>query len=191
MLRGVRRARARAGAAASRRRRPPERLAAIGAQRAGLPLHGLGRRHDRRARARSAQRFAEVVARAKASTEVPVALGFGIGTPEQAPQAAEAGADGVIVGTRLVRAAGGGRAIRRRPSGALVGANWPRASLAGLARIRARMGLVLTVTAGLVVWIVLWALGAKGFDAFLLAAVIILVGAALKILSGYLPGRRS
>ncbi len=30
------------------------------------------------------------------------------------------------------------------------------------------MGLVLTVTGGLVVWIVLWALGAKGFDAFLL-----------------------
>lgn len=52
------------------------------------------------------ERFAEVVARTKASTEVPVALGFGIGTPEQAAQAAEAGADGVIVGTRLVRAAG-------------------------------------------------------------------------------------
>jgi tryptophan synthase alpha chain len=51
-------------------------------------------------------RFAEVVARAKASTDVPVALGFGISTPEQAGQAAAAGADGVIVGTRLVRAAG-------------------------------------------------------------------------------------
>jgi hypothetical protein len=53
------------------------------------------------------------------------------------------------------------------------------------------MGLVLTATTGLVVWIVLWALGTKGFDAALLAAAIILVGAALKILSGYLPGRRS
>jgi hypothetical protein len=53
------------------------------------------------------------------------------------------------------------------------------------------MGLVLTVTAGLIIWIVLWALGAKGFDAFMLATVIILVGASLKILSGYLPGRRS
>jgi hypothetical protein len=53
------------------------------------------------------------------------------------------------------------------------------------------MGLVLTVTAGLIVWIILWALGAKGVDAFLLATVIILVGASLKILSGYLPGRRS
>jgi hypothetical protein len=53
------------------------------------------------------------------------------------------------------------------------------------------MGLILTVTSGLLVWIVLWALGAKGFDAFMLATVIILVGASLKILSGYLPGRRS
>ncbi len=43
------------------------------------------------------------------------------------------------------------------------------------------MGFVLTVTAGLVVWIVLWALGAKGFDAFMLATAIILVGATLKI----------
>jgi hypothetical protein len=53
------------------------------------------------------------------------------------------------------------------------------------------MGMILTVTAGLIVWIVLWALGAKGFDAIMLAAVIMLVGASLKILSGYLPGRRS
>jgi hypothetical protein len=52
------------------------------------------------------------------------------------------------------------------------------------------MGLVLAATAGLIVWIVLWALGAKGFDAFMLAAVIILVGGTVKILAGYLPGRR-
>jgi hypothetical protein len=53
------------------------------------------------------------------------------------------------------------------------------------------MGLILAATAGLVVWIVLWSLGARGFDAFMLATAIILVGAALKILAGYLPGRRS
>ncbi len=35
-----------------------------------------------------------------------MATRFGIGSPEQARQAADAGADGVIVGTRLVRAAG-------------------------------------------------------------------------------------
>jgi hypothetical protein len=53
------------------------------------------------------------------------------------------------------------------------------------------MGLILTATAGLVVWIVLWSLGARGFDGFMLAAAIILVGASLKILAGFLPGRRS
>jgi hypothetical protein len=53
------------------------------------------------------------------------------------------------------------------------------------------MGLILTLTTGLIVWIVLWALGAKGFDAFMLAVLIVLVGATLRILSGYLPGRRS
>ena len=53
------------------------------------------------------------------------------------------------------------------------------------------MGLILTVTAGLVVWVTLWALGTKGLDAALLAAAIILVGASLRILAGYLPGRRS
>ena len=50
--------------------------------------------------------LAGVVARAGAGTTVPVAVGFGISTPEQAAAAAAAGADGVIVGTRLVRAAG-------------------------------------------------------------------------------------
>jgi tryptophan synthase alpha chain len=47
-----------------------------------------------------------LIERAKAHTEVPVALGFGISTPDQALAAADAGADGVIVGSRLVRAAG-------------------------------------------------------------------------------------
>jgi hypothetical protein len=53
------------------------------------------------------------------------------------------------------------------------------------------MGLVLTATAGLIVWIVLWSLGTKGFDAFMLAAAIILVGATVRVLSRYLPGRRT
>jgi hypothetical protein len=53
------------------------------------------------------------------------------------------------------------------------------------------MGFILTVTAGLIVWIVLWALGAKGFDAFMVTAAIIVVGATLRIVTAYLPGRRS
>jgi tryptophan synthase alpha chain len=81
-----------------------ERLAAIGADARGFlyTVSVVGTTGERRA---LGERFAEIVARAKASTEVPVALGFGISSPEQALEAAEAGADGVIVGTRLVRAA--------------------------------------------------------------------------------------
>jgi len=83
----------------------PERLAAIGARARGFlyTVSVVGITGERRA---LDERFAEVVARAASSTEVPVALGFGISTPEQASQAADAGANGVIVGTRLVRAAG-------------------------------------------------------------------------------------
>jgi tryptophan synthase alpha chain len=46
-----------------------------------------------------------LIERARAHTSVPVAVGFGISTPEQAQTVAEAGADGVIIGSRLVRAA--------------------------------------------------------------------------------------
>jgi tryptophan synthase alpha chain len=45
------------------------------------------------------------IARVRAATPVPVAVGFGIARPEQARRVAEI-ADGVIVGSRLVRAAG-------------------------------------------------------------------------------------
>ena len=49
----------------------------------------------------------ELVAATKADAETPVAVGFGIGTPEQAAQVGEI-ADGAIIGSRLVRAAGEG-----------------------------------------------------------------------------------
>jgi tryptophan synthase alpha chain len=83
----------------------PERLAAIGARARGFmyTVSVVGTTGERRA---LDEQFAAVIARAKASTTVPVALGFGISTPDHARAAAAAGADGVIVGTRLVRAAG-------------------------------------------------------------------------------------
>ena len=84
---------------------PPERIARIGAQARGF-LYTVSVVGTTGERAALSERFAQVVAGAKAATTVPVALGFGISTPEQARQAAAAGADGVIVGTRLVRAAG-------------------------------------------------------------------------------------
>ena len=46
-----------------------------------------------------------LVSATQSEAEVPVAVGFGIGTPEQAAQVGKV-ADGVIVGSRLVRAAG-------------------------------------------------------------------------------------
>jgi len=153
---------------------PPERLASIGARARGF-LYTVSVVGTTGERAALSERFAEIVQRAKAATEVPVALGFGISSPEQAAQAADAGADGVIIGTRLVRAAGESAD--------------PAAAVGEL--VAALAAGVLTVTAGLVVWIVLWALDWKGFDSFMLAAAIILVGASLKILAGYLPGRRS
>jgi hypothetical protein len=52
------------------------------------------------------------------------------------------------------------------------------------------MGLVLTTTFGLVLWIVLWAIGAKAIDAFLITTVVLLVGATGRILAPYLPGRQ-
>jgi len=82
----------------------PERLAEIGARARGF-LYTVSVVGTTGERTTLGERFAEVVGRAAACTDVPVALGFGIGTPEQARQAADAGADGVIVGTRLVRAA--------------------------------------------------------------------------------------
>jgi tryptophan synthase alpha chain len=51
--------------------------------------------------------LADLVAATRAESDVPVAVGFGIGTPEQAARVGEI-ADGVIIGSRLVRAAEAG-----------------------------------------------------------------------------------
>jgi tryptophan synthase alpha chain len=83
---------------------PDDRMARIGARARGF-LYAVSLTGTTGERVALSETFAALVARAKASTAVPVALGFGIGTPEQARQAADAGADGVIVGSRLVRAA--------------------------------------------------------------------------------------
>jgi tryptophan synthase alpha chain len=48
----------------------------------------------------------ELIGRVREHTSMPVCVGFGIGTPEQAKQVG-ALADGVIVGTACVRAIGG------------------------------------------------------------------------------------
>jgi tryptophan synthase alpha chain len=82
---------------------PDERMARIGASARGF-VYAVSVTGTTGERAALPEVFADIVARAKAATEVPVAVGFGIGTPELAREAANAGADGVIVGSRLVRA---------------------------------------------------------------------------------------
>jgi len=86
---------------------PEERLARIGAQARGF-VYAVSLTGTTGERAGVADGLAGVIGRAAASTSVPVAVGFGISTAEQAAAAADAGADGVIVGSRLVRAAGDG-----------------------------------------------------------------------------------
>ena len=88
---------------------PEARLARIGAQARGFlyTVSLTGTTGERTGGLPDG--LAGLVSRARACTEVPVAVGFGISTPEQAAAAAAAGADGVIVGTRLVRAAGEAR----------------------------------------------------------------------------------
>jgi uncharacterized protein YacL len=52
------------------------------------------------------------------------------------------------------------------------------------------MGLVLATTTGLVIWLVMWALGVKPFDSFLITVLIVVVAATVRILLPYLPGNR-
>ena len=86
----------------------PERIASIGADARGfvytVALTGTTGERDR-----LPEGLVETVERVRASSDVPVAVGFGISTPEQARSVAEV-ADGVIVGSRVVRAAGEGGA---------------------------------------------------------------------------------
>ncbi|HEX4344071.1 MAG TPA: hypothetical protein VHZ31_00775 [Solirubrobacteraceae bacterium] len=51
------------------------------------------------------------------------------------------------------------------------------------------MGLVLGIVFAFSVEIVLWAIGLKPFDGFLLALVLITIGATLRMIKPYLPGR--
>jgi tryptophan synthase alpha chain len=86
----------------------PERVAEIGASARGfvytVSLTGITGERDE-----LAPRLVETVTRVRNATEVPVAVGFGISTADQAGSVADI-ADGVIVGTRIVRAAGEGGA---------------------------------------------------------------------------------
>jgi len=80
-----------------------DRLATIGPRARGFlyTVSVAGTTGERRG---VADGLEAVIERAKAATDVPVAVGFGISTPEDASATADAGAEGIIVGSRIVRA---------------------------------------------------------------------------------------
>ena len=52
------------------------------------------------------------------------------------------------------------------------------------------MIVVVSVALGMILWIVLWSLGASGFDGGMLFLLIVLLAATVKGLAGYLPGNQ-
>jgi tryptophan synthase alpha chain len=82
---------------------PDDRLTAIAAQARGF-IYVVSVVGTTGERAALGDHVGGLLARVKERTELPVALGFGISTPGQAAEAAAAGADGVIVASRLIRA---------------------------------------------------------------------------------------
>ena len=99
----------------------PERLAEIGASAAGF-VYAVSLTGTTGERDELPSELPDLVSRVRDSTRVPVAVGFGISTAGQARRVAEVG-DGVIVGSRVVRAAGeGGAAAVGEFVGELAGA---------------------------------------------------------------------
>jgi Mn2+/Fe2+ NRAMP family transporter len=52
------------------------------------------------------------------------------------------------------------------------------------------MLLLLATILGLVIWIVLFFLGAKALESFLITLLIVMLAAAWKLVAPYLPGQR-
>ena len=52
------------------------------------------------------------------------------------------------------------------------------------------MGLIITATVGLCLWIIIWSLNVSGLDAIGLAIVMVLVAIGVRNLLPFLPGRR-
>ena len=79
----------------------PERLAKVGSASSGF-VYCVSSTGVTGERAELPGELAELVARVKAATELPVAVGFGVSTPAQAAVVARS-ADGVIVGSAIVK----------------------------------------------------------------------------------------
>jgi tryptophan synthase alpha chain len=86
----------------------PERIADIGADARGF-VYTVSLTGTTGERGELQPGLADTVGRVREATHAPVAVGFGISTPDQAGTVAEI-ADGVIVGSRVVRAGAEGGA---------------------------------------------------------------------------------
>ena len=53
------------------------------------------------------------------------------------------------------------------------------------------MGLFLSFTFGLALWVALWAIGVKAIDAMMLTMLIVLGAAIARIVTPFLPGNRA
>jgi tryptophan synthase alpha chain len=80
---------------------PDDRLADIGARSRGF-VYAVSLMGTTGERARLADSASSLAARVKGFTDLPVMVGFGVSTPEQAAAAGRAG-DGVVVGSALMR----------------------------------------------------------------------------------------
>lgn len=83
---------------------PAPRMAEIGRHGGGF-VYLISRLGVTGERAELPEDLPDTVARLRGATTLPICIGFGISTPEQAQAAARLG-DGVVVGSALVRAAG-------------------------------------------------------------------------------------
>jgi tryptophan synthase alpha chain len=83
---------------------PDQRLERIGARARGF-IYLVSLIGTTGERSTLEEALPELVERTRAHSGLPVAVGFGIGTSDQVRAVAGAGADGVIIGSRLVRAA--------------------------------------------------------------------------------------
>ncbi|AQT68587.1 Tryptophan synthase alpha chain [Anaerohalosphaera lusitana] len=81
---------------------PDHRMASIASKTTGF-VYTVSTMGVTGARTKLSDTVASLVERIKGVSEVPVCVGFGISSPEQARRVADAGADGVIVGSRIVQ----------------------------------------------------------------------------------------
>lgn len=81
---------------------PSERLARIAAAATGY-LYVVSRAGTTGTHVGLGARLSDTLARARVATNLPLLVGFGVSSPEDVARVAGAGADGVIVGSALVR----------------------------------------------------------------------------------------